>query len=245
MLPDISQRAEQTGMIRRSYDMPEFDFRDADGDDGEWFRFDGVASVVDKPYTVRDQWGEFEETVRAGAFTKTLKDSKADVALFVNHQHAAAPLATRSGGRLDLTADPNLRVAARLNKNRPDVQNTRYAVIDGDMRQMSIGFSVPKDRQTWNDDYTERVITELKLMEVSIVWKGANPYTSAAMRSYDDFMRSLTDVELDEEEIRRAIDHFTSLLPAEVPASQEVANEFVERDRADRERLDRLVASLA
>lgn len=228
---DISERASSTDVIHRSYDLDDISFRDDESDEG-WFRFDGVASVVDTPYSVRDRFGEFNETIQAGAFTKTLRDSKADVALFVNHQHQAPPLATRSTGRLTLTADPNLRVGAKLNGKRSDVQDTRHAVIDGELRQMSIGFTVPKDRDQWNDDYTERTITEVKLVEVSIVWRGANPHTSASMR-YDDLMRSLLDVDMSDDEIRRAIDHLTERI------TPPVTDIFAERDRLDRERLER------
>ena len=208
---DIAERANTTEMVRRSYQFTEVEFRD-DGPTG--LTFEGVASVVDAPYTVRDRWGEFEETIRAGAFNKTLRDSKADVGLFTNHDYRALPMATRASGRLTLAADPNLRVRAELNPNRPSVQEARHAVLDGDASQMSIGFTVPKARDKWNEDMTQREISEVNLKETSIVWQGANPHTSGAMRSFDQFMDSLTDVEMDEDETRRAIAHLSALLPA-------------------------------
>jgi hypothetical protein len=75
-------------------------------------------------------------------------------------------------------------------------------------------------------------------VETSIVWKGANPHTSGAMRSLDDFMASIVDVEMDDDEIRRAISYFTDRLPC-----VDRSAEFAERDRADRERLERLKRS--
>ena len=226
----ITERVGSTDTIYRSYQIADFEFRD--DTEGDGFTFEGVASVVDTPYTVRDRWGEFTETIRAGAFNKTLKDSKADVALFVNHQHQSVPLATRSAGTLNLSADPDLRVVASLDRERPSVLDVRSAVTRGEMRQMSIGFTVPKARDSWNDDMTEREISEVALMETSIVWKGANPHTSGSMRSLDEFMASLVDVEMDADEIRRAVAFFTERLP-------DRAVEFAERDRADRERLER------
>jgi HK97 family phage prohead protease len=216
---EISDRAAGGQSIQhRSYDITEFEFR-GEGSDG--FTFEGIASVVDTPYTVRDMMGEFTETIRAGAFNKTLRDSKADVALFVNHDTRAKPLATRSSGRLVLNADPHLRVTAQLNPERHDVQDLRHAIQDGEMRQMSIGFSVPKARDNWSDDYTEREIAEVNLAETSIVWRGASPTTVAAMRSVDDLLAMFPDgSDVDPDELRRAIAHLERLLPApEAPAA--------------------------
>ena len=60
------------GRQERHFDMADFEFRD-EGSNG--FTFEGVASVVDAPYQVRDAFGEFTETISAGAFNKTLRDS--------------------------------------------------------------------------------------------------------------------------------------------------------------------------
>jgi uncharacterized protein len=184
---------------------------------------------------VRDQFGEFTETITAGAFNKTLRDSKADVALFINHNHQGIPLATRGAGTLKLAADPHLRVSAALDPARPDVQTIRSAVTRGEMSQMSIGFTVPKARDKWNDDMSERMIKEVVLFETSIVWRGANPHTTSSMRSLDDLMASLDDIEMTEDELRRAIAAFEARLPQPEP----LVDLFAERDRQDRERLER------
>jgi HK97 family phage prohead protease len=208
---DVEQRAADRGALTRVFNMTTFEFR---GEDGGKVTFEGVASVVDTPYQVRDQWGTFTETIRSGAFNKTLRDGKADVALFINHDTRALPLATRLDGSLKLAADPHLRVLAELNPARPSVQEARHAVADGQARQMSIGFSVPEARDHWNDDYTVREISEVNLGETSIVWRGASPTTTGAIRSLDEFLESLTEIEMDEADLHRAIAHFTSLLPA-------------------------------
>ncbi|HUV18006.1 MAG TPA: HK97 family phage prohead protease [Ilumatobacteraceae bacterium] len=197
---DVSTRAGNTGVQYRSYALADFEFRD-DGPTG--FTFDGIASVVDTPYAVRDQYGEFQETIKAGAFNKTLRDSKADVALFVNHDQRGVPLATRGAGTLQLSADPDLHVTANLDPTRPDAQVIRSAISRGEMRQMSIGFSVPKARDAWSDDFSERTISEVALVETSIVWKGASPTTTANIRSLLDVV--IDDDDLDEDELRRAL----------------------------------------
>ncbi len=206
---DLRMRANPTGREYRDWDIGELEFREGDSDE---VVFEGTASVVDKAYKVRDMFGEFTETITRGAFDKTLA-GKGDVALFVAHQATAAPLATRSAGTLTLLADPHLRVKATMDPERPDVQIVRSAVKRKEMRQMSIGFSVPKDKQTWNEDYTVRTIHEVALVEASIVWRGASPTTSGAIRSIEEFIAEFNSD--DPDEIRRAIAHLTTLLPVE------------------------------
>jgi HK97 family phage prohead protease len=197
---DISDRAK--GMVYRNYDIVDFEFRDGDGGG---FTFEGVASVVDAPYTVRDQFGEFTETISSGAFNKTLRDSKANVSLFVNHRHGDVPLATRLAKTLRLTADPNLRANANLDPIRSDVQIVRSAVTRGELSQMSIGFTVPRDKNKdiWSEDYSQRTIKELQLVEVSIVTQGANPLTEASMRSFDEIVEAMRSGAMTKAELAR------------------------------------------
>jgi HK97 family phage prohead protease len=243
----LSDRASFDGLIRRSYPITDFEFRD-DGPTG--FTFEGVASVVDHPYPVRDQFGEYMETIRAGAYNKTLRDMSQRVSLYVNHRHSDVPLATRGAGTLTATADPHLRVKANLDPARPDVQIVASAVRRGEMGEMSIGFTAVKSRDKWNADWTEVVRGEVALREISIVEAGANTGgTVASLRAFDEFMASLTDVEMTADEIERAIAHFTSLRTAEShteadPATVEAtADPFSERDALLRGRLAARLAS--
>jgi HK97 family phage prohead protease len=196
------------------------------------------------PYTVRDQFGEFTETIAPGAFAKATREAKLigrddDVFLYVNHRSTDVPMARLSAGTLKLSADPHLRATATLDPARPDVQIARSAVTRGELTDMSIGFTVNKGRDTWNSDYTERVIHEVNLREVSIVAIGANPFTSASMRSLDEWLDELVAAELTEAQITRGFQFFQGLLPA--PAVDEA---IAARDRADRDRL-RLIAANA
>jgi len=215
----IEDRSNDRTHLVRSFDFTNCEFRD---DNAGALTFEGVASVVDTPYQVRDQFGTFTETIQAGAFDKTLKElSKRaakggdhDVALFVNHDTRALPLATVSAGNLLLRADPHLGVTATLNPARPSVQEVRHAVADGQARQMSIGFGVPKNRDGWNADFSQRTISEVMLSEASIVWRGASPTTSGSMRSIDELLAMFdADIEHDEAEVRRALAHLETLLP--------------------------------
>lgn len=238
---DIAERANLAPTLQhRSFDLTGFEFRN--GDTGE-FEFEGVASVVDTPYAVRDIFGEFEETIRAGAFNKSIttpsKKAADDVFLYVNHRHADTPMASRNAKTLRLDANPDLRAWATLDPARADVVIARSAVMRGEMTQMSIGFTVNKNRDQWSDDWTKRTITEVNLKEVSIVPIGANPHTSASMRSFDEFMDTIKLMDdLTEADVERAINYFMSLraAPAVDPA-------IAARDLADRERLERKIAA--
>jgi HK97 family phage prohead protease len=193
---DISARASQTRELR-AFTSADLNFRDtANGG----FTFDGIASVTNMAYQVRDQWGDYAETIAAGAFSKTLKE-KADVRLLINHE--GTPLARTKSGTLKLSAAPDLRAVAELDPANPKVQEIRSAMSRGDLDQMSIGFRVHK--QDWNNDYTERTIREVELFDVSVVTYPASPTTTASLRSYDALMRTIKDIDMTPEETRRAI----------------------------------------
>lgn len=221
MTIDLSARAEP-GFQRRSVALSDYEFRD-DGPNG-WWTFEGVACTVDHPYSVRDWLGEYTETIATGAFNRSINDPNARISLHVNHQHGkAVPLATRSSGTLEVVADPNLVFRASLNPKRPDIQIVREAVKDGLMSEMSIGFSDVKGGVTWNDEYTERTVTDLRLREASIVEDGCNDLTTASVRSLAQELARYNTTEIDEAEIRRAIAWLSGLL-----SQTDDANEVVE-----------------
>lgn len=235
LMRDVADRANVTHELRDLATVVELR-----AGDGDALTFEGVASVVDTPYAVRDMFGEFTETIVKGAFTKTLKE-KADVRFLVNHD--GVPLARTKSKTLRLSATPDLLAIAELDAANPRVQEIRSAMDRGDMDQMSIGMRV--HRQEWNEDYTERFIREAELFDVSVVTFPASPTTSAKLRSLDELMASLTDLEMTDDEIRRAIAHFESRLPPPASLVGEMGPEmwtddfFAERDREDRERLER------
>lgn len=200
---DLAERAIATCERRAT---TRFELRaDAEGDG---FTFDGVASVVDTPYEVHDMLGTFTETMAAGAFAQTLR-RKDDIRLLVNHE--GIPLARTKSGTMRLMADPNLRAIARLDPASTAVTNLKSAVDRGDIDQMSIGFRVIPGQQDWNKDYTERVIREVELLDVSVVTFPASPTTAATMRSFDKLMTSLR-ADMDSTQVRRAIRELGSLL---------------------------------
>ena len=144
-------------------------------DDAVTFR--GLASSTDSPY----EMGYFTETIVRGAFDATLAKSPS-VQLLVNHE--GLPLAaTRNGSLLLSATDRGLEFDATCDPTDPDVARIASKVSSGLMSECSFAFRVVN--QTWDDDYTQRDITEVSLDrgDVSVVNFGANPNTSVTLRS--------------------------------------------------------------
>lgn len=156
---------------------------DIESEDSEFWRYVGEASIVDHAYTVRDVFGEFQETIRGGAFDTSLSQNPA-----VMHNYMHEPLtmmSTTRGGGLTLTASPHLAVRSLIQRSNPLGQMYMPAVANGDATSMSFAFRVT--HQTWNDDYTERDITgvNLHLGDVASIISGygANPPAWGTVRS--------------------------------------------------------------
>jgi HK97 family phage prohead protease len=152
----------------------------------------GWASVTETAYQV----GAFQETIRRGAFAKSLSE-RPDVVLLVGHE--GLPLARTTSGSLRLNEDDRgLHVDATLEPEDPDVQRLLPKVRRGDVTEMSFAFRVV--RQSWNDDYDQRTIHEVNIDrgDVSVVTMGANPATSFSMRDAKEFLEALQRPEFDE-----------------------------------------------
>ncbi len=170
---------------------------DGDDDNPTEVRLDGYASRYDVAYPMyggKDSaWG-WDETVVAGAGSKSLSESP-DVVLLINHR--GLPLARTANGTLRLSEERHgLRNEADLLRADTDVARLLPKMERGDVDEESFAFRVT--RQEWNEDYTERWITEYAIHrgDVSIVTFGANPHTSATLRSVDGFLQAaLTDPE--------------------------------------------------
>jgi HK97 family phage prohead protease len=174
---------------RRGIAAADLEFRKA----GDTLTLVGYASVFNTPYEVRGgpPWG-WNEVMEMTAFDRTLAESP-DVHLLVNHE--GMPLARTKSGNLHLSKDQKgLKVRAELDRTDPDVQRLEPKMLRGDMDEMSFAFRVKA--QEWNDDETERRITEVSLHkgDVSVVNFGANPATSAQLRS---LLSALADVDVE------------------------------------------------
>lgn len=121
----------------------------------------------------------FIETIAPGAFRKTLSETP-DVRLLINHE--GLPLARTKNGTLTLTEDDRgLFMDAQI----ADTSEGRdlYKLVErGDVDQMSFAFRVI--RQKYNEDRSQRTLTELSLADgdVSVVTYPAYPTTSVEAR---------------------------------------------------------------
>lgn len=145
----------------------------------------GHAAVFDTPsQPIFDFWeGSFIEEVRRGAFAKTI--GEADVRFLINHDPNLV-LARNKGGTLRLAEDEiGLAIDADLAATSYG-RDLALSMRRGDVTQMSIMFSVVKD--DWagtRDGMPLRVISEVKLYDVSAVTFPAFEETDIGMRSRD------------------------------------------------------------
>jgi len=156
---------------------------EARDDGGLQFVLDGYASLTETPY---DMGGAYEETIKRGAFQKTLSE-RPDVQLLVNHQNlpiARSTIPYGQPGSLQLSEDSSgLHFTAQLDRHDPDAQIIMRKIGNGLMDQMSFGFTVT--RQSWNSDRSRRSIEEVSLNrgDISVVNQGASPTTFVSARS--------------------------------------------------------------
>jgi HK97 family phage prohead protease len=137
----------------------------------------GCASVTERSYEVLD----WEETVRGGAFKRTLAE-KPDVVYLANHE--GMPLARTTTDSLTLEEDwRGLQYDADLQDHDPDVIQLRPKLERGDMNESSFAFRVRE--QEWDADYRKRDLLDLGLHkgDVSVVNFGANDSTTAGIRA--------------------------------------------------------------
>jgi len=111
--------------------------------------------------------GMFREKIARGAFRELLS-AKPDVRAFRGHD--PDKILGRTPETLRLSEDEK---GLRIELSPPDTELGRETVElirRGDLDGMSFGFRVDPDGAQWNDDGTERVVTDVaELLEVSIV----------------------------------------------------------------------------
>lgn len=110
--------------------------------------------------------GDFSETIRPGAFARTL-ESDADVVAILDHDPSKL-LARRSSGTLRLTEDA---YGLRFEIDMPPttMANDLLALVErGDVHGMSFGFRVRPGGDQWSADRTQRTLTDVELVEISV-----------------------------------------------------------------------------
>jgi len=115
--------------------------------DGPEIVIEGAAVVYGAAYRVVDFFGEFRETIHAGAATNIVDG--VDCRLLFNHD--GLPMARTTSGTMSLIDTPNeLRFRASLDARQQLANDFAIAIERGDLSQMSIGMVVNRDK--WGND---------------------------------------------------------------------------------------------
>lgn len=130
--------------------------------------------------------GGFLETIRAGAFTRTLA-SKPDVRALIDHNQSKI-LGRTLSGTLILTEDSR---GLAVTINPPETQyaaDLMTVMARGDVTQMSFAFHSAVDSWSVVDGQRMRELVDLDLVDVSVVTYPAYPETSVAVRSMGEWV---------------------------------------------------------
>jgi HK97 family phage prohead protease len=169
---EADSRSKMKKIERRTFTVRDVEARQAE--DGT-MTLRGYAAVFDEASVPLP----FIETIAPGAFRKTLSETP-DVRLLINHE--GLPLARTKNGTLTLTEDERgLFMDAKI-ADTTEGRDLYKLVERGDVDQMSFAFRVI--RQKYNDDRSQRTLTEVSLADgdVSVVTYPAYPTTSVEAR---------------------------------------------------------------
>ena len=158
-----------------------FTWESRSGGDGR--TLEGYAAVFNAPATIRDMVGEFEETIRPGAFTRSLE--KRTPVLQFEHGRDPRVGAVPIGRIDDIREDgTGLYVRARLFDN-PVVEPVREAIAERAISGMSFRFTVPDGGDSWSkrEGVDTREIREADTAECGPVVFPAYDQTSVTVRS--------------------------------------------------------------
>jgi HK97 family phage prohead protease len=169
---EADSRSNMKKIERRTFTVRDVEARQAD--DGT-MRLRGYAAVFNDDSVPLP----FIERIAPGAFRKTLTETP-DVRLLINHE--GLPLARTKNGTLTLTEDDR---GLYMDATIADTSEGRdlYTLVErGDVDQMSFAFRVI--RQKWNEDRSQRTLTEISLSDgdVSVVTYPAYPTTTVEAR---------------------------------------------------------------
>jgi HK97 family phage prohead protease len=169
---EVNSRSKVKKIERRTFTVQDVEARQAE--DGT-MRLRGYAAVFNDPSVPMP----FIETIAPGAFRKTLSETP-DVRLLINHE--GLPLARTKNGTLTLTEDDRGLFMDAVIADTSEGRDLYKLVERGDVDQMSFAFRVI--RQKYNDDRSQRTLTEVSLADgdVSVVTYPAYPTTTVEAR---------------------------------------------------------------
>ena len=180
--PSQRRNAEPAGSLARVVVRAKVELREPVEPSG-LLSFSGYASVTGSGYEMWDWYGPYTEIVSAGAFAETLNRADLDVPLVLGHDQMRR-LARTTLGTLRLSEDATgLLVEADLDPSDPDVAYIAPKLRSGLIDEMSFAFRITKG--AWSPDWLEYHIDSVDIHrgDVAVVGFGANPSTSAELRS--------------------------------------------------------------
>lgn len=122
---------------------------------------EGYASV----FNVVDSW---KDIILQGAFTKTIQENAQRVKLLYQHD-LTCPI-----GKIDMMSEDSKGLQFKATISNTMMGNEAYTLVkDGILDEVSIGFESIKDEYVEN----VRMISELRLWEISLVTLAANSYS--------------------------------------------------------------------
>ncbi|MBT2271405.1 HK97 family phage prohead protease [Rhodococcus cerastii] len=138
----------------------------------------GIAVPFNSPTDIRDFEGEYEESFKFGAFTRTIAERGSRVKFLAHHDSRAMPL-----GRATLLREDPAGLYAEFRVSETQAGDEALELIrDGALDGFSIGFRAI--RETWSRSRDVRTITEAALLEVSAVnFPAYDPARIAGVRS--------------------------------------------------------------
>lgn len=165
-------------------------------DNGE-LRIDGYFVVFNSIYEISDN---MSESVAKGAFRNTLDG---DIRALIDHDSMYV-LGRTQAGTLELREDDyGLWGSILINPNDGDAMNLYQRVQRGDVNQCSFGFNiVSEDTDIREDGSVHWTITEVELLEVSIVAFPAYAETLVQARQKDFEEAKRRQAELYRSELR-------------------------------------------
>ena len=147
----------------------------------------GYAAVWDSP---SEGLAGFTEYIRAGAFTRTLRE-KRDVVALVHHDPRQV-LGRTTAGTLRLNTDHR---GLAFEIDLPETTLARDLLVSverGDVTGASFAFTVPEGGERWTviDNEVVRELVEVNLREVTITPLPIYPDTNVARRALAGFFRT-------------------------------------------------------
>jgi len=110
--------------------------------------------------------GDFVERIEPGAFRRSL-ESGADVVALIDHD-ASKLLARRASGTLRLLEDAH-GLRFEIDMPATTVANDLLELVErGDVHGMSFGFRARPGGEQWSNDRTQRTLTDVELVEISV-----------------------------------------------------------------------------